>query len=368
VPNNRSGSGDIQYSVPVDWSRYQSRVETLLKLHNQVGVSSIFDIAEKWFGLSPIQLAQWATNDQALQNNLPQDKVLAAMLRDIRSVFEERKRELGPITWVHLLDEFVTMIPRIEVSYNWAPYDAHMRKEIRGRHGAKAFKACTKMEVDNGREPTLPVGIPAFVTIRVPLSPMKTWGLDQIVNQIKGVIRDALKNCPSRKEAPGMVGTIPPKREFLVNAHDSALEKDIERFKLYMNQALSFRQIAYLEFRRRDGKAIDVSTVPKAIRAKVAGESAVCESVTRIYEAIYLKPFTGSRRRRLDAPGQGMSVYDCPQHDQDCSKGCGYMKSWLKKVSRILPTDFTGSGRRMARAKSRRPHKPRPNYSEENND
>lgn len=325
-------------------SGYILRVEELLRLHDKYWVRQVFELAELLYAVSPIILAQWVTNDEALKNHPPEDSILNRMLTDIRAVFDEKKRELGDLTWIDLLDEYVTMVPRIEVSYNWAPYDKHVRKEIRDRDGVQVFKACTTTEVESDNEPALPVGIPAFVTIRIPISPMKVWGLSKTVSTVAGVLREALKHCPSPEEAPSIMGTIPRRREFLMTAHDQVLEKDIERYKLYITQGLTFRQIAYVESKRRKNKPVDLNTLPKKIRRNVPKESAVCESVTRIYEAIYLKPFPRARRRRLDTPAQGVPVYNCPEHGEKCSKECNYLRDWLTKVDRTLPTDTTGSG------------------------
>ena len=296
-----SPRGERRHAAQVDWGRYESRVDQLLNLHDKAGVRAIFALAESMYSISPIILAQWATNYEVLKDHPPEDSILNRMLTDIRAVFDEKKCELGDLTWIDLLDEYVTMVPRIEVSYNWAPYDKHVRKEIGERDGVQVFKACGETEVQSDNAPALPVGIPAFVTIRIPISPMKVWGLSETVNTIAGVLREALKHCPSPEEAPRMMGTIPRKREFLMTAHAQVLEKDIERYQLYMTQGLNFRQIAYVEAQRRYKRPVDLNTIPKKIRGIVPNESAVCESVTRIYEAIYLKPFSKARRRRLDA-------------------------------------------------------------------
>ena len=345
TPAHEGRRSEQKYTAQVDGSRYESRVDQLINLHDKAGVRAIFALAESLYRISPIILAQWATNDQALEEYPPEDPILIKMLSDLRGVFEEKKQEVADLTWIDLLDEYATMVPRIEVSYNWSPYDKHVRKEIRESDGAEVFKACTTTQVESDNEPALPVGIPAFVTIRIPISPMKVWGLDKMVGSLRNVLRDALRHCPSPEEAPEMMGTIPRQREFLMNVQNAVLEKDIERYKRYTNENLNFRQIAYIESQERSGKTVDLNNLPERIRYTVSKESAVCESVIRIYEAIYLKPFPRARRRRLDAPAQGMAEYNCPEHHvEDCHRECSYLKGWFGKVDRTLPTDITGSG------------------------
>ena len=333
-------SGELKYHVPVDWSRYESRVEALLELHDKDWVRGLLGSAEFLYSAPAVLVAQWAANGYE-----PADKTLAHMLSVLRRAMEEKKQEVGEhFTWVDFVDEYLVMTPRIDVSYNWAPYDAEERKKIHAREGVGAFKACTTTEVPSNLEPALPEGVPAFVTIRVPISPMKkNWGFGEVLKEIGNVLHDALENCPSREEAPMMRGTIPPQREFLLNAREEGLQRDITRHKLHWQQGLNFRQIAYMEDREDRGLSISVENIPAHIGLEMPGENAVCESVRRIYEAIHLQPMPAARRRRIDDPGGGIQEYACEEHGHDCPAECSYLKTWYQAVNRTLPSDFTGS-------------------------
>ena len=344
----RVPGGKVKFSVELDWERYASRTQELIKLNENYWITQLCELtAQPFMGTSTNDLLYLATDDQLLQKYGPWDTDAVSMAMGIREYYEDKQREVGPLTWVDLLDEFVGTVPRTEMSYNWAPYDAQSRRDIRESEGAEAFKECKDLELESHHEPALPAGVPAFVTIQVPVSPMKVWGIDKIVASIGEVLRDALRNCPSQDEAPLMRGTIPPQREFLFNAHEPVLRKDIERYKLYTQHGLTFRQIAAFEYAREKGRPIAIENIPKKIKIDVPKESAVCESVTRIYEAIYLKPFYQARRRRLDAPAKGFSEYTCPEHGRDCHEECQHLKEWLTKVNRTLPTDHTGAGKKL---------------------
>lgn len=69
-----------------------------------------------------------------------------------------------------------------------------------------------------------------------------------------------------------------------------------------------------------------------ARRLKIS-PSRVEENVKRIYRAIHRKLYT-ARRRRIDAPAEGIALYCCPKYAQDCPPGCHFMKNWLESANR----------------------------------
>ncbi len=85
--------GEIKYSAQADWSRYEERLTELIQFHIQYWVRCIFDLAETLYGIPPLLLAQWATNDQLLRDVPSNDPFLRAMLRDLRPAFEDKKQE-----------------------------------------------------------------------------------------------------------------------------------------------------------------------------------------------------------------------------------------------------------------------------------
>ena len=339
--------GDVQYIADVDWSQYVSRVERLIRLHQDVWVRHVMNLAQNVFQVAPIIFLQWALLDPQQNQYQAKDQHLNDMADAIRTFYLERKAEReGSHTWVDLFDEFLAVIPKIEVSYNWAPYTTVRREEIRKADGSAAFKACSKYEVADPKEPALPDGIPAFVNIRVPVNQMKIWGLDDIMNVLGRIVREAIENCPSKEEAPNMMTTIPPQREFLMHARPPVFKKDLLRYKLYTKKYLNFREIAFWEAQKDRGVKCFTRDLPSKIKISQTKETSVYESVKRIYEAIHLKPFPRSRRRRLDAPAEGISEYVCLVHTGSliCPESCPSLKRWVNEIERTLPTEASGSG------------------------
>lgn len=252
----------------------------------------------------------------------------------------------------------LAFVPTIHLSYNWYPVLAKERQKIRQIGGPEPFQKTYEVEFDpypksqdpetgetlmQWRGPTLPDCVEPFLTIRVPLSDLNKFDITRVTEAIKEAIYFALENRPTRKESPGMIQLIPAHRRFLGHCQEEVFQQDIERYKLHMDHQLNFRQIAFFEDEAKKGKPIAIRDMPQKIKKDVTKESAVGESVSRIYEAIYLKPFPKARRRRLDAPAEGIPEYNCPEHGKDCPEKCQYLEEWMTKVNRTLPTDHTGS-------------------------
>jgi hypothetical protein len=107
-----------------------------------------------------------------------------------------------------------------------------------------------------------------------------------------------------------------------------------------MNHGLSFRLIALLESLERQGK--DAPKRQRRVGFPVPAESGVADSVHRIYQAIYRKPYN-AKRRRLDHPAEGFEPYSCPHHlDNSCDSKCEHLKDWWARIRSTLPSDKTG--------------------------
>jgi len=118
--------------------------------------------------------------------------------------------------------------------------------------------------------------------------------------------------------------------------------RDLRRYDLHMAHGLSFRLIAALEADERRGIRFPKDVVPRRVGAPVRGADSVEASVQRIYEAIHRKHYR-ARRRRLDAPAEGVDSFSCPNHGRECADlSCGYLKLWYEKVRPTLPSDKTG--------------------------
>jgi hypothetical protein len=144
------------------------------------------------------------------------------------------------------------------------------------------------------------------------------------------------------EEASQSLEVIPPERKFLLYCRDAQLDRDLERYRLYAQEGLRFRAIALIECSTKAGRLLTPEQIPRTISIVVPGENAVRMAVRRIYAAVHLKPMVKGRRRRIDAPADGMPSYHCEKHGQACSRSCERFQSWWKRVSRTLPTPTTG--------------------------
>ena len=186
-----------------------------------------------------------------------------------------------------------------------------------------------------------PEGETPTVTFTVNLSKVTDWDLELLANRFKGTIRwlrgglaGDLKKPPSQR--PGSDLT------FLRTCSEETFARDLRRFDLHMANGLTFRQIAELEVRERRGEPVPKDPLPRPVNKAVPGEDAVETSVQRIFQAIHRKPYR-ARRRRLDAPGEGVERFSCPIHPAgDCDWSCPELQRWEAKVNRTLPSKDSG--------------------------
>lgn len=139
--------------------------------------------------------------------------------------------------------------------------------------------------------------------------------LQDIVAEIKKVLHAVFKHATHRDSMVGFLFTITPK----------AFLRAITAYDLHMCEGLTFAEIA---------------------RRKKWSPDQVERNIKRIYRAVHRKGYT-ARRRRIDAPAEGIELYHCDKHaPKECPKGCEYMNNWYTRFNRASPTDTTGSGRR----------------------
>ena len=100
---------------------------------------------------------------------------------------------------------------------------------------------------------------------------------------------------------------------------------------------LSPRQIAYLEQQEQKGMELKAEAIPKNIRHHVPGESGVSESIKRVFEGIYLRPFTGAWQNRKTAIPADWTPYHCDIYGDNCTETCQNLMAWMKKYEAALP-------------------------------
>ena len=312
-------------------------------------------------------------------------------------------------------------LPQPYVAHNWGPVLREEREWFRNERGSSIFKRTDERDIiteyleavpiyDPEHEeedtiysrlvvPTLPDGVEAFLTVALPVFDLKKWDIKRVMDRVKRLVREAIVNCPTLQEAPGMLladsprvlkiskgswtkfhiaisgmrsrdvgrilsefksalhrvlesrpdsssdvkAIVPPEWRFLLHAQEAAFRRDIERYLLYQLHGRSVRQIAYLEQHEKRGNR--VKNLPRKIGRKVPKESGVWESIARIYEAVHRKPLS-ARRRRLDTPAEGNPPYQCdkPNHQGGaaCPRQCSNFQAWWGRVSPTLPIETTG--------------------------
>ena len=305
--------------------------------------------------------------------------------------------------------------PGLYTAYNWFPFYAEDRRKL------TRFRTTQEIEFDpwpiavdpdTGESnllfpgPTLPAGVDAFLTVRLPLIDLNKRDITRVAGPFRKLLHEVLRNHPTTKEAPAMLMSVPPQRAFLeppsppegehslvtfrvaisgmttrdvgrtvtsfkaalhkaietrftenevsdqvpfvpwpflLHAQDDAFRRDISRYLLYHANGLSVRQIAYLEEHEKRGGP--VKRMPRKIRRRVANESGVWESIARIYHAVHRKPLN-ARRRRLDTPAEGMPEYRCEKQrhkgGEACPPTCPTLQTWWRKIESTLPVESTG--------------------------
>lgn len=171
----------------------------------------------------------------------------------------------------------------------------------------------------------------------VDLTRISLWDLAKLSMEFKKVLRHYLKNRPPLSDE---TTTDPPELIFLRTVRPELFERDLRRFDLHFLCALSYRLIAQLEG-SDEALAANTAHRQRVVGQKIPAESSVASSVQRIYRAINRKEYK-AKRRRLDSPAEGILLYACPSHGNDCSSDCPYLKEWKFRVFPTLPSDSTG--------------------------
>ena len=150
-------------------------------------------------------------------------------------------------------------------------------------------------------------------------SKVRQVGHTDLATYITSLIKKAEESLPPE-------GCSEPKElNFLRTMQPDKFARAVQRFDMNQKHVLSFRQIAWWEKREEQGTCLPFSSVPRYIGEAIIGEDGVENDVKRIYEAIHREPYL-ARRRRLDAPAQGLGAYACPDHPQgDCPASCGHV-------------------------------------------
>ncbi len=156
------------------------------------------------------------------------------------------------------------------------------------------------------------------VNIEVDLGAITHRNLQDLAADITKILRTALRYANSKHRTPNELN-------FLRTITPMAFQRAVMAYDLHMSEALTLAQIA-----RRERRS----------------PSRVEEDVKKIYRAIHRKGYV-ARRRRLDTPAEGIEPYRCPAHKRDCPEGCQYMNDWITKLNPLLPSDTTGTPRRI---------------------
>jgi hypothetical protein len=352
--------GDVRVLEDDQWNRYAGRLRQLLAFHQHSYVPAILTFASVTRRIDPWTFVEWATDDQLFNKHRPERADLASALADVRRAFLVRRQERENYSARDLLEEHVVFVPEVTVGYNWSPYHAEARAAVRKEAGS--FDDCRSAELPPGDSPALPVGLPAFITFRIPIGHLNQWDVGGVIDAVQDALVDAMKQCPTPAEAPGMRGAIPAERTFLVHCREAEFQRDLERYRLSQTRGLQNVQIAYLERARSRGQQVDVTAnpptvdgtpIPDTIRESVPGLAAISESLKRIHEALYLEPAqsAGTRRRLASV---GLPEYNCPTHGQACfidSDGknstdhtCDYLRAWTAPLiaREVLDSDERG--------------------------
>jgi hypothetical protein len=215
--------GGVRILEDDQWKRYAERLQQLLRLHQHSHIPAILTFAAGTSGIDPTAFIEWAADDRLFGTHQPERPDLAGALADVRRAFLIRQQERDGYSARDLLEEHVVFVPEVTVGYNWAPYQAEARAAVRKRGGS--FEECRNVEVPPGDTPALPVGFPAFVMLRIPVSHLNQWDVGDIVDAIRQLLVEAIEECPTPAEAPGMRGAVPAERTFLVHCREEEFQR-----------------------------------------------------------------------------------------------------------------------------------------------
>jgi len=198
-----------------------------------------------------------------------------------------------------------------------------LRRQDLGKERVLGFREIT------GRDPLR-------VEMRIDLAPINLWHLKRLSTAFKCLIGKHLKSLPPHlRRAPSPLAflrTLSFRRFFLA----------LQRYDRHMEEGRSFRQIAALEAQERRGE-VPRDPPPRRVGRQIRGEDSVEASVQKTYRAIYGALYR-ARRRRLDAPAEGIGSFSCPDHGTDCpNMSCAHLRSWWARVGPTLPSDRTGT-------------------------
>jgi hypothetical protein len=181
------------------------------------------------------------------------------------------------------------------------------------------------------------------LTITVDLSRIHLIGITKAVDIFQTLLHNAVESIQLDARM-----AFPEALAFLRTISAEDWERDLRRFDLHMQDGLTFRQIALREKLEQQGKPLPPSLQSITVGQAVEGEDGVEKSVKRLYQAIYRTPYR-ARRKRLDAPAQGMEVYACPEHPAgECPEKCPYLQNFMKRFDAQAPTANTGRGKQWS--------------------
>jgi len=212
---------------------------------------------------------------------------------------------------------------------NWvAPGEQHIARHADGT---------VFCETSTGRPP--PPGEPPTVSLTIDLTKVHLVGVTELAKKFTASVNEALQKLPTEWD------TFPEELTFLRTISWEDFERDLRRFNLHTQHGLTFRQIAFLEDRERDGYPLPSSPQRHIIGKPIPGEDGVEKSVKKIMQAMDRKPYR-ARRKRIDTPAQGLGQYSCSIHPLgDCPADCPSAFAFLQAFNATAPTDSTGQGK-----------------------
>jgi hypothetical protein len=178
--------------------------------------------------------------------------------------------------------------PRLFVSVNWAPFEREARESIAASDYAQNGTA----EISYWSDPTMPAGIPAILTTRVPVNELNIRDLEWLVSLFRAALRQAIENAPTTNEAP-QIGTSIPRDQYDLLMSET-FDQDLDRFGRWVGYAMTMEEIA-----EEDGHI---------------SERAVRDSIHKVCRALG----AASTLERRDIRQRLMGAIECPAHGRDC--------------------------------------------------